>query len=72
MRYRYTVELTVDEQNFSNEDVERLRSDLRDAAEEYADGEVKVQCEDEWCILKNDTRVRAALREMTQRTKYEF
>ena len=50
MRYRYTVELTVDELDFSATEAEHLRAALREAAEEYATGEVKVLCEDGWCI----------------------
>ena len=46
MRYRYTVELTVDELDFSATEAEHLRAALREAAEEYATGEVKVLCED--------------------------
>ena len=61
MRYRYTVELTVDELDFSATEAEHLRAALREAAEEYATGEVKVLCEDGWCIEKNDARIRAAL-----------
>ena len=38
MRYRYTVDLTVNEEDFTITDAERLRKALRDAAEEYADG----------------------------------
>jgi len=60
MRYRYTVELTVDELDFSATEAEHLRAALREAAEEYATGEVKVLCEDGWCIEKNDARIRAA------------
>lgn len=43
---------------------EHLRAALREAAEEYATGEVKVLCEDGWCIEKNDARIRAALLNM--------
>ena len=52
MRYRYTVELTVDELDFSATEAEHLRAALREAAEEYATGEVKVLCEDgmRWLI----------------------
>ena len=64
MRYRYTVELTVDELDFSATEAEHLRAALREAAEEYATGEVKVLCEDGWCIEKNDARIRAALLNM--------
>lgn len=67
MRYRYTVELTVDEMDFSATEAEHLRAALREAAEEYATGEVKVLCEDGWCIEKNDARIRAALLGMRQR-----
>ena len=67
MRYRYTVELTVDELDFSATEAEHLRAALREAAEEYATGEVKVLCEDGWCIEKNDARIRAALLGMRQR-----
>ena len=56
-----TVELTVDELDFSATEAEHLRAALREAAEEYATGEVKVLCEDGWCIEKNDARIRAAL-----------
>ena len=73
MRYRYTVELTVDELDFSATEAEHLRAALREAAEEYATGEVKVLCEDGWCIEKNDARIRAALLGMRQRgTIYEI
>ena len=41
MRYRYTVELTVDELDFSATEAEHLRAALREVAEEYATGEVK-------------------------------
>ena len=34
MRYRYTVELTVDELDFSATEAEHLRAALREAAEE--------------------------------------
>ena len=44
MRYRYTVELTVDDLGFSTFEAERLRAALREAAEEYATSEVKVLC----------------------------
>ena len=49
---------------FKAEARERLRAALREAAEEYATGEVKVLCEDGWCIEKNDARIRAALLNM--------
>lgn len=45
-------------------EAEHLRAALREAAEEYATGEVKVLCEDGWCIEKNDARIRAALLNM--------
>ena len=35
-------------------------------SEEYATGEVKVLCEDGWCIEKNDARIRAALLNMVK------
>ncbi len=41
MRYRYTVEPTVMELIFSATEAEHLRAALREAAEEYATGEVK-------------------------------
>ena len=69
MRYRYTVELTVDELDFSATEAEHLRAALREAAEEYATGEVKVLCEDGWCIEKNDARIRAALLNMVKGRK---
>ncbi len=66
MRYRYTVELTVDELDFSATEAEHLRAALREAAEEYATGEVKVLCEDGWCIEKNDARIDAVKAEYTK------
>ena len=69
MRYRYTVDLTVNEEDFTITDVERLRKALRDAAEEYADGimPVRVRCEDELCISKNDARIGAGLLSLQQK-----
>ena len=68
MRYRYTVDLTVNEEDFTITDVERLRKALRDAAEEYADGiMVRVRCEDELCIAKNDARIGAGLLSLQQK-----
>ena len=45
---RGQVVLTVDELDFSATEAEHLRAALREAAEEYATGEVKVLCEDGW------------------------
>ena len=67
MRYRYTVELTVDELDFSATEAEHLRAALREVAEEYATGEVKDLCEDGWCIEKNEARFSAELLCMRQR-----
>ena len=71
MRYRYTVELTVNELEFDGAEAEELRRALQEAAEEYADGltPVKVLCEDGWCIEKNDARIRAALLGMRLRAQ---
>ena len=72
MRYRYTVELTVDELDFSATEAEHLRAALREVAEEYATGEVKVLCEDGWCIEKNDARIRAALLNMMKGVRENY
>ena len=71
MRYRYTVELTVNELEFDGAEAEELRRELQEAAEGYADGltPVKVLCEDGWCIEKNDARIRAALLGMRMRAQ---
>lgn len=55
MRYVYTVEIVVDDNEFDGEYAEDLRKDLYELAELYPAVEkcLSVKCQDEYCLERN-------------------
>ena len=53
MRYRYIVTCEADD-DFETED---LRIDLSELVNEYDTWNIKVTCEDEYCIKRNDKKL---------------
>lgn len=66
-KYRYTITLNVDEDEFTSEMAEYFRGELENITkeQEFWCDNIKVKCEDEYCIRHND-KIR---REKEKRTK---
>ena len=55
-KYRYTITLTVDKDEFTSEMAELFRKELEGLteAQDFECDNIKVKCEDEYCIRHND------------------
>lgn len=55
-KYRYTITLEVDDDEFNSNMAETFRKELDDitCAQDFWCNNVKVKCEDEYCIHLND------------------